>query len=1280
MTELPVGLRGRRAPGTLLGFAAFDASVRYRAAQRRARWRRVPGALRALRTLRFALTALALATGLWTFAAGTAQAGVFDDTEMKIVNLCNPNAVPVPRTAAGLDSDAGLNTAPSDPAVRATVMPNFKGYAEAEGGAVQKLTAIYSTSEAQAASLADPQYQRYGFSALQWSTYAPSCGSMATVMAPINNGLLQVLVIGPVMLAMMALHLAMSDTLYTGFATLIQPFITAMYDVLNPWIYAVVPIGVLITWAASRGSLQATVKATAWGVTMLAVFLLMGSSTSQLVTASTNIVTEVAGTAACKINAAGTAAEASSPYSSPADDTCDGGPADASINQAIWQGTAYQTWSVGQVGSEQAAKDRTAKAEGSIGISQAILNAQHLGTDENGNIDDSGKTLLDQTDRWNEAGYTAKPDELDTKLHVWGTNNAWSQIPYLSVVKVICNDTDTADSDATEEGTSSQRWAYTGARGTTEGDVSNYCDSTTPGAKSTVAALDGSAYSEQTQTALIGGLGALTVGVAVGIAGGYLAVQKMLFFFLLFLAPVILLVASIGDEKRRPFAIRYAELIGANLLKQIAAVCVVLFISHAISSLMSLTGPLATVPWVLKPFVVAIFVIALALLALPSTGMLKGAVKGDVSSVDRAAQAPARAVKTLGKGAALATAAVATGGTAAALASGGMSAGTAAGTLGKAGAVLGKTGMIAGRGKAGTILRRAGHLAKAGEAVIGAQANAAGKRAAMNEAANHLLSNPKTRQKYLDADGQLKLDARKRAMRDAESMTRDGELAATRARAHERQLAAFASQVQATSGTPFTDPRNSTKRNGPQRAGMPVAPSTTGPEAGPRAQGESKDTDLSTVANDAHTQGQATNGEGQQGTREQKQGVPFGAPGTGADGGTPSLAESYEHYAKQARNNLDMPVHARNMAYTQAGRVEGDEVLDAAQMSLSDAVAHPDTLLSGDAYSGGDTTKMDPFHAATGAMMQLRFASASGDADAIEKAMNDASTVIADHGVPAQMSGMHAIGDQAAAFNPVALMGAMPNIGTDTSMVERADAAQTMMAAAVSMPADYGARNEVMAYTEALATPTVDPGTLDVLRDQAIGAMQTAHGGEQPLVAPEDTPPTPMPVLSGGPAAPPAAPSATGPWHPESDEPTPQEGRPPADDDTSATATGVAPDDSTPWAAVTVPSPTEPPHPPHEHTSPHPESAEHPQTTATNREEAPMHSHHEHDPDTPDPAAQVPELDPLIWPIPDTPRRIGPAYYPRRRRRRSPFFDSAPEGDASTGAIEPDVDSDEETE
>ncbi|MGP5608406.1 hypothetical protein [Arthrobacter rhombi] len=154
----------------------------------------------------------------------------------------------------------------------------------------------------------------------------------------------------------------------------------------------------------------------------------------------------------------------------------------------------------------------------------------------------------------------------------------------------------------------------------------------------------------------------------------------------------------------------------------------------------------------------------------------------------------------------------------------------------------------------------------------------------------------------------------------------------------------------------------------------------------------------------------------------------------------------------------------------------------------------PSLLLSGSAYGGGDTMMMDPFHPASGLLNSLRFASTSGDPDAMEFAVAKAVDTIAKHGVPNQVESVHSVGERAKAFEPVQLVGAMPTINADTSWSQRADGAQTIVGAMAAMPAKYQARDAIQNYAAALANPKVESGTVGSLKIEAISAIEVAAG------------------------------------------------------------------------------------------------------------------------------------------------------------------------------------------
>lgn len=1068
------------APQTMLGLAAQE----HWRGQRSRRASNLQSPLRLW--LHRVLAATAVAIGLSGFSMGTVQAGPFEDmadnVASTVVNMCGPNDVPAPTTHWGMDTEAGLNQDPRA-GIRATVLPDWSQAGEGAGGgtAHERLQLVYGGDNA---SVIQPTYERYGFSSLRWNQYGYDCFSPTLMMGPASNMALFAMVHVPMMISMSVLNFAMDNTLYTSFAAMMQPFIGGMYELFSPWIFFIVPIGVGLTWLASKGSLQATTKAGVWGVFMLSVFLLMGSSTSQVVTWSTNIVTEVAGSAACKMNAA------AADDKSAAEGSCDPDDPIKAVNQELWYGVPYQTWLVGQVGPEQAAADRAAP-DGQVTWGAALLNGNYVGTqtsDASGltSVDEGGRKVINAIAGWNGAPYTD-----DGKVAAWGKHDAWSDVPALANVKLICNDQDKLKDDPGSDPSKEQRWMYSGAAGESEDGSSFYCDSTGAGTTAMTSTFRGDEYNKQFLVALSGMVGVGAIALTIGGAAIYLAFQKMSFFVLLFFAPIVLTISALGDKKRRPFAVRYAELIAANLLKQVAAVCIVLFVSHAMASLFGSTdGAFEAIPWVMKPYAAGLLFLTLVMVAFPMKNLLKGAVQGDTSALDKIADAPANLTKAGLKAAAVTTAVVATGGAAA------MGGGTAvaglggkAAAMGKGGTMLGQAGKLMGMGsKTGKAMRASGALIKAGQGVMESKDAGEGKQAALGKAAASLLNGPDGK-KYRDEKGQLLPNAQKMAMKDAQKLAEVGQSSDRAGKAQDAQMAQFFQGYKAKTGQFHREDPQSPENKRRARVQEEM-----------EKRQQRKDADNVSLAGPLKpgNAGQRRRGEGGPGEAGPDVGGPTGpGPHKGPSGSSPvAAATDYtptkKEYQDKARENLGGPAFAREMDYNVATVSTGEEVLRKNGLSKEEVLADPTTLLRGDAYEGGATTKMDPFHPATSPLNELRFASSSGDEQAMESAVAKAVDAIAAHGAPNQISGVTSIGDRAVAFEGIELLGAMPSITQDTPWAERAEAARTMMAAQVAMPEGYAAREAVQEYTAALANPGVDSTSLEAVKGAAMEAVNDA--------------------------------------------------------------------------------------------------------------------------------------------------------------------------------------------
>lgn len=1080
----------------MLGLVARD----NRRAQKKASKPRSPIRARAEKVARVLLAAVALTIGLAGFSMSSAQAFPWDDMKDNITatvkNLCGPNDVPPQATYTNIDTMAGLNKDARD-GYRSTIKPDFtKDEGGGQGGnGMERLQRVYGQKGDEVAGttgskdhvIAKPTYERYGFSALQWTNYGNDCMSPTTMMSPLANMALMTMVNVPMMISMAVLNFFMDDTLYTAFATLMQPFIGAMYDIFEPWIYFIVPIGVGITWLMSKGSLQATLKSVGWGVLILSVYLLMGESTSKVVSWGANIVTEVSGSAACKMNAAANGGQSDNAE-------CDADDPIKGVQQALWYGVPYQTWHLGQVGEYQAQLDDDALSKGEVGWGPAILNGQYVGVDEDGAIDETGKKVLQATRGWNSATYS--PDGDQSKNEKWGKNNQWDKVPYLANVKMMCDDRDNGDDEPGDDDNAMRRWMYSGASGT------SWCDSAGAGTSAMIPHINGDEFNKQILIAMSGLVGVVAVSLTILGAVVYLGFQKMMFYFLLFLAPIVLLVSALGDRKRRPFAVRYAEIVGVNLLKQVAAVCVVLFVSYSMASLFG-ADTFAYLPWIMKPHAAFLFFLALVFLAFPLKNMVKGAIQGDTSVLDKQATAPQRAMKTTAKvvgGAAVAGGAIAATGGVAALGLGSgvgaVGAGGKAAMVGKAGSMLGQAGRVMGIGsKSGRAMRGAGRLLQAGQGIMEGRDTKRGWVKGQEQAAAEMIEKNPSMYHKVNEDGSLGgliPGAHQKAMKNAQSTAERGAKNERAQKAQNDFLRKFFSGY----GGPDAPRREPDDAPDPQPDPKPDPKPLPPPKRGPSGELEA-----------GGSGGHGSSGGSGQAPGGGSSGGPFGQ-GPESGGERPTV-EDYSHFAEKARGNLTGPEFSREMEYSVNTVRSGDDVLNNAGLSKQDVIADPTTLLSGDAYDGGRTTAMDPFHAATPALNELRFAGSSGNEADIESAVAKAVDKISQHGVPDQVSSVHSIGDRASKFDPAEIVGAMPRLGTEATWQERAEAAHTMQAAQVAIPADTPTeiRANLEAYTSQLSRPGADLGGL--ADQQADLIEQISWWRQRPdLQAAYDAPPT----------------------------------------------------------------------------------------------------------------------------------------------------------------------------
>lgn len=205
--------------------------------------------------------------------------------------------------------------------------------------------------------------------------------------------------------------------------------------------------------------------------------------------------------------------------------------------------------------------------------------------------------------------------------------------------------------------------------------------------------------------------------------------------------------------------------------------------------------------------------------------------------------------------------------------------------------------------------------------------------------------------------------------------------------------------------------------------------------------------------------------------------------------------------------SLQTPAHAISLDYKVRTTLSGEEVLNCEGLSLDRAANEPWLLLSGDAYDGGSPLAMDPFHAATKSLVELRFAIhyavKHGDARTMRNAADRAGAFLRGTGVPPQIHSVVAIGTRRTAFEAIDLLALMPLFRKPAIWMEppltwreRAEASYLLMGALAGMPEDYPAREAAREYVWQLANPAISGALMEEYEERLRRALAKVAKGE----------------------------------------------------------------------------------------------------------------------------------------------------------------------------------------
>ena len=1013
----------------------------------------------------------------WPWEAAT-------NTISSIMNVCGPNDVPAPISKTGPQS--------------ATVVPQFGGAAGTGGdGLIRLENAVRNSQVGDEANVVDATsiiagvknngFERYGYNTLYWDQYGSSCfvgpGQIFTGPA---NGLFAVFVTGPSVVVTAILNFAMSNIFYDFFYAWVGPFMGVISQIFAPWVLTIVLIGgSMVILIQSKGSLARILKMSAWMMAMLAIYFGVANHGfgERIRVVSNNVVTQATNLIACQIATADPVGngmvttnkscglQPTTGIGVPGIDAGTSGSQTSGfritggIDQAIWYQIPYQVWSQGAVGAEQYKIDKDRTTAGQVSWSAAILNARHVNPD-----DALGKQVRTYSNLWNQAGYQSTGDDGGQKMRIWTDpddkgwkdedgqpdKKAWDTVPYLGVVKAMCNDVSSGTGKSEEF--DQNRWMYQGN-----------CDAAGANVQF-VPSFKGDYFWERGAAIVAGSMALTATAIPLVGAAFYLMIQKMIFYFILLFLPIFLGIGAFPDEKRMGFIKRYGEMFVANMVKQIVAVCVVLFVISGVSGV--LTHP--NVAWWMKPMGIMMFTFGLILFAIPLARILKAAAKGDTSIVDKTLNTPQRVAKGTAKAAGVVAIAGLTLG-AGAIAAGGAAAGGAASAAGGAGAAAAR-----GAGMA-TAKKGLGGLAKgAAKGAFGvakggiANAKAGGLKGAAEGMTNMVKSGQALQMVRYSGLGEKPIG---QLLRKGLGLGQVG--LGMMGRVPQRDIAveeglnrarvsgiAALDKADLASGTPRYDRTTdgSLTREGSAQAEADYNSFYEGDQWNEKADSSQKSAQRQVWSNYHKMTGKYL--------PDDPSNPEF------VDPSTPK--QTAENIASQmSSSSWSTQVKTESVK-------SGEEILKSVGGSEAILSSNPKVAQKalGDLYqSYGSMANIDPTHPAAASMVALGFAAASDDPAFKEAAYLAAGEDIQKHGVPNRISSVHASEEFAAGFSPAEVLATMPTLNKDSSMQDRAAAAGAFTVGSMTVAENAPYAQSVEAYRAALLDPGMPISEVNALKE-----------------------------------------------------------------------------------------------------------------------------------------------------------------------------------------------------
>lgn len=680
---------------------------------------------------------LAIAGGLGTATVAAAWPWDWkDDATAYVVNFCGPMDIPTYQSAEGTDTAFGMNQS-FVPESRYTYQPFLasgtddpadqqfwpKGEPSKELTSSEKMEYLgfYPSGSQEAKNTTgiqgwanNPSYMRYGFS-MEWFTYGISCGDVQAMGMNLVNNLILNLVQWVNLWALILIHYALDNVLYTFFSALVTPFSSIFGAIFRPFMFLAAILGLIAMFFKHKAGMSRLVGSIVWVAAIIALAAFLTGQPATVVRIANNSVTMFSSFAAQIMFTGGNITDQA--CTTGGDRTFESGATvspstgqissdnpwqtaqallggnseqtdrlalDACILENLWYGVTYQTWANGMLSPNGTAQARYAPA---------LLNATYLGNNPEGLDGNVIQNLHRQT--WNNGSYAASTS--GNKNTRWGKDDIWNKSNFLAIVAAMCG-SDRQAGDNSDEANDPKKNPGAGVWKDCQAGVSPNTDTAD---RVAYQALTGADWRGRMIIGVTGVFNAWVILISSGGVALYLIFKKFSFYFLLMFSAIFMAAAAWPGDRGKSFAKKFGSMLFENVIKQAVAVLMLLFISYCFALIMtpnaitglSLPGNNGAsnevinesgLPYMIKPLMCLGLLAGLITFIIPMTQIVKAAVIGD-------ANAAGKAVSSYGK--TLAGAAVVTG---AVVATGG----AASGLLGAKAAVATKGALAAGKAAA----------------------------------------------------------------------------------------------------------------------------------------------------------------------------------------------------------------------------------------------------------------------------------------------------------------------------------------------------------------------------------------------------------------------------------------------------------------------------------------------------------------------------------------------------------------------------------------------------